>query len=260
MGDEGTREEVRSILGHPMKALAFLRRNPVLARGGGAALRLLAGRSEVRLYDTGAVVTRAGSPQTHVIMIADGRVELHRKNRKAGTQFLVGLLEAPQVFGDAELYAGVRWSVSATAVEPTTAVLMPNEDYDRMVSTDGGIAAGLYRDSCARHMLVIQIMQFLALQRTEHQILRLLFDLAPAPPSPGDPVVAPLSQVRLAQALGVNRKTIARNLKMMERGGLIETKRGEAVLLVPREVVAIDDLTVMRCFGASWRLGEMSRR
>jgi CRP-like cAMP-binding protein len=237
-----------------VSVVALLRRNPVLREGADRVLREIAAKSEIRFFDKGAPIVAAGSPQTHVLFVAEGQLRLYRLNREAETQILVGVLDPPAIFGDAELYGGARWSVSARAERPTTIVAMPNASFDRMIASDGRISAGLYRDACARHLLAVQIMQVLALQKTQHQILRLLWDLAPRSEVAGGARVAPLSQVRLAKAIGANRKTIARNLKDLEDAGLIRREGKDSVeLLIAEDVVFWGSLS-KHGFGASWRL------
>jgi CRP-like cAMP-binding protein len=233
-----------------VRPIHFLRRHPILSKASGDALEALAAASEVRNFEAGGKVVRSGTPQREVLLIAEGKVELSRRNREADTQILVGLLESPAIFGDAELYAKSEWIVTGTASTPVTLVAMPNDAFDRLVGSDGAVAAALYRDACARHMLVIQIMQILALQKTEHQILRLLWGLSE---DRGGKRTAPLSQVQLAKALGLNRKTIARNLSGLEEEGLIERSGDEVVLLLPSDYPLWRDLGA-HGLGASWQL------
>lgn len=194
----------------------------------------------------------AGLAQTDVILIARGEVELHRKNLETDTQILVGLLSAPAIFGDAEHYAGTGWVVSGTASTDVTIVAMPNAAFDQMVESDGKIAAQLYRDACARHMLVIEIMQMFALQRTEYRILRLLWGLSTVKDGQR---WAPFSQVQLVKALGLNRKTIARNIEDLEAEGLIEKHGSEILLKLPDDHPRWRELGTFG-LGASWGLAK----
>jgi CRP-like cAMP-binding protein len=195
-------------------------------------------------------VARVGAPVEHVLMIASGQLELYRKNREADTQMLVGVIESPAILGDAELYGRSQWVVMVRAAVSSVVVRMPGVAFDRMVASDGRIAAGLYRDSCARHLLAVEIMQVLTLQKTQNKILRLLLALARR--DADERPVARVSQVQLADALGLNAKTVRRHLAELERSGKIERRREEIVL--SGEQAEWGHLG--RGFGAAWRLAK----
>ncbi len=215
------------------EALPWLRRIPAFAHAKDGALARAAAESEVRHYPARQQVVRAGAAQTHVLIVAQGALRLYRRNREAKTEILVAVVTAPATFGDAELYAHSPWMVSAAAVADTLVVHMPNAAYDGLVAGDGAAAAALYREACVRLLLAVQVMQVHGLQKVRHKILRLLWDAA-ATPERGARRVASLSQVDLADALGVNRKTIARNLRDLESDGLIR-RDGAAVELLLAE-------------------------
>lgn len=202
----------------PEDALAWLRRVPALAQADDAALRRMAARAEVRHYPRAKQVVRSGAAQSHILVVAQGALHLYRKNREAQTQILVAVVHAPATFGDAELYARAPWMVSARSVADTVIVQVPNDAYDALVRADGAVAAALYRECCRRLLLAVQVMQVHGLQKVRNKILRLLWDRAR--PRDGGRFAA-LSQVELAAALGVNRKTIARHLRDLEREGLL---------------------------------------
>ncbi|MCC7381993.1 MAG: cyclic nucleotide-binding domain-containing protein [Deltaproteobacteria bacterium] len=218
-----------------IEALPWLRRIPAFTHADPRALARAAAHCEVRHYARRRQVVRSGSAQTHVLIIAQGALHLYRQNREAKTQILVAVVQAPATFGDAELYADSPWMVSARSVADTVIVHMPNAAYDALVEADGTVAAALYREACARLLLAVQVMQVHGLQKVQNKILRLLWEKASAPASHGGARVARISQVELAEALGVNRKTIARNLRELETQGLIRRSSHAVELLISQE-------------------------
>lgn len=232
--------------------VSLLRSNPALAAGSQAGLQTLARASVVRTFGLGDKVLRTGQPQTSVLLVCDGKLHLYRRNRKAERQILVGVLEPPAIFGDAESFGRAgRWMVSASAASALTTVWMPNEAFEAFVDTEAGAASVLYKDACARHLLSIQLVHIFALQRTPNQILRLLWS-AGEPEADGSRV-APLSQAQLARALGIDPKTVARNLKELEDEGAI-TREGRRVKLAPSEELELWARLDRHGFGASWKL------
>ncbi|MCC7073542.1 MAG: Crp/Fnr family transcriptional regulator [Deltaproteobacteria bacterium] len=216
-------------------ALSWLRKVPVFAHAGDDALRRAALRSEVRHYPKEKQVVRAGAAQSHILVVAQGALHLYRKNREAQTQILIAVVHAPATFGDAELYAHAPWMVSARSVTDTVIVHVPNDAYDELVRADGHAAAALYRECCRRLLLAVQVMQVHGLQKARNKILRLLWDRSRVRDDGDKRRVAPLSQVELAAAIGVNRKTIARNLRQLEREGALRREGSEVELLLAED-------------------------
>src|SRR6185436_295292 len=147
--------------------------HPIFSLASRASLETVALSSAVRAYEAGGRVALLGNEQTHVLVLVEGSLRLYRKNTEVETEMLVGIVEAPAVFGDAELYSGTgRWSVSVRADSSAVAVLIENAAFDRLVAAEGAVAAALYRDASARHFLAVQLMQVFALQKTQNKILR----------------------------------------------------------------------------------------
>jgi CRP-like cAMP-binding protein len=204
----------------PQRALRLLRQNPALGLGGARELHELSRLCAVRDYDDGALVVSAGLAQTHVLAVASGRLELYRQDREQDAQMLQGQLGAPAIFGDAELYSGVGvWMVSARARPEATAVQIPIAAFDAYVSNDAKVAAALYRDACARHMLTVQLAQFMRLAPTERMILAVMRSAAHA--EADDAFRTRITKMDIARALGIDRKTVTRNVKSLEEKGII---------------------------------------
>lgn len=236
-----------------MLILSKLRAHPILGQARPESLAWLAERSDLKTYDPGDVACRAGRPQRNIMVLLSGALRLYRRNKAMETEMLVGIMKAPAVFGDAELYARAPWTISGVAVEPVDAVLVPNEAYDAFIEAEGKVAAAMYRDSCARHALVVEIMQIFGLQSTQNQVLRLLIRQAAADQTTGDPLTVPLHPVALARSLGVNRKTVARKLKELEDLGYIARQGDRVTLHIPEEYRRMAELPEAS-LGAVWKL------
>lgn len=217
-----------------LEALPWLNRIPAFAGASESALRRAAARSRVQHYPREKTVVHSGSPQTHVLVVAQGALHLYRKNREAKTQILIAVVEAPATFGDAELYARAPWMVSARSMADTVIVHVPNPVYDELIESDARVAAALYRECCARLLLAVQVMQVHGLQKVRHKVLRLLWQASGEGAAPTGARAA-LSQVELAEALGVTAKTIQRNLRELERDGLIRRDGARYEVLVKEE-------------------------
>ena len=236
-------------------ALTWLRRVPAFAAADDALLRRAAARSVVRRFPNDALVVRSGAPLTDVLIVVQGELHLYRQNREARTQILVAVVHAPATFGDAELYGRAPWMVSARSLADTVVVAMPAAAFDDLVEHDAKVAATLYRETCGRLLLAVQVMQVHTLQKVKHKILRLLWDKLERAGGVAASRTTELSVVELASALGVNRKTITRNLRELEDDSILR-RDGARV-----EVLISPDALPLRPFSptapnADWKLPE----
>jgi CRP-like cAMP-binding protein len=227
-------------------SLQLLRQHPVFGRGTDETLSRLAGQSTVRHADSGAFVTRAGLPQSEVLVVASGRLRLFRTNKTENRTMLMGIISSPAIIGDAEFHGSTSWTMSTQAIELSTIVAIPNAVFDNAVSNDLEVAAALYRDASARHCLVIQMVQLLVLQSSGNRILSFLLEHA-------DPAgEVRIESTRIASALGLDRKTVFRNLKDLEARGLVTRDKDRGKVTIP------PDYSVMLTqgesgLGAAWR-------
>ncbi len=187
-------------------------------------VRQLASGCDLRWVDEGDILVRAGAPQSHVVFLAEGRMALYRRNKKRGVALLLGLLEAPSVFGDAECMVAGIWSVSARAVKDSACVMIPNQRFVHFVKDQKEVLWQLYKDACARHLIANYTAQTLALYDVETRLLRLLLDFAHRFGRIADDtaeVGRALSGSDLAAALGVTRRTVTRAVGQLQRRGVL---------------------------------------
>lgn len=235
-----------------MNPLPLLQLNPVLASAPSEALAALSKQCEVRQHAPGSPLVLAGSPAKAIYLLGTGRLEIRRRNRAAGTEVLMGALLPPSLLGDAELYGHSRWPHSVRAVVKSRVVHIPCEVFDRFVAKTPAVSYGLYKDACARHMLAINIAQVFALQKTSHRILRLLNTLAPDGEG-GAPRKVRVSQSELARSLGLNWKTISRNLEQLETTGLLVRQGRDFLLPLDRSQTWQE---LRGGFGSEWTLSD----
>jgi CRP-like cAMP-binding protein len=239
-----------------VKPLELLARGDLFSALPEAELTRLADASESRFIEPGSIIVRAEMPQRAIVYVASGKVSLYRKN--GDVTLLLGIVEAPSLFGDAEAAANVPWMISARAEEPAWCVMLPNAIFFELVSRSPELAYKLYLHTCVRHLLANHTAQSLALYDVETRLIRLLLDFARRfGRIEGDTayIEKPLSQIDMAASLGVNRKTIARALKPLETRGIV-SRSGEEAPWVVSGLEALERSLPKHLLGLSSRFGE----
>jgi CRP-like cAMP-binding protein len=223
-----------------------------------ATIANLAAASQVKTLAAGELLFRAGAKHDSVVYLTHGRMALYRRNAARDITLLLGIVEAPSLFGDAECAAGVQWMCSVRAEEDSWCLLIPNQDFLATIDSHAELAARMYRDASVRHLLANHTAQTIALHDVETRLLRLLLDYAHRfgrRDGKSAIIEKPISRVALAAALGVTRKTITRTIQPLEERGTIGyDEEGQ---------IAIHDLDALRAilphdlFGLSSSLGEI---
>jgi CRP/FNR family transcriptional regulator, cAMP and macrophage regulator len=177
-----------------------------------ADLKALASSVQTRRLRPGAVAFTRGAPPEGVWIVRQGRLELSVGSGRR--RAIVHVLRPGDVDGDIQQLLDKPTPYTARALDEATCLFLPREDFERMLASHPGIArrwlssvAGRLAASHAR------ILGMLGLTLTQ-QVAALLLDEA-------IDAVVPLPQRTIAAMLGVQRPSLNKILKDLERDGLI---------------------------------------
>jgi CRP/FNR family transcriptional regulator len=217
----------------------------------------LAEASTLRHLQPGEILVRAGSPETAIVHLVEGKLAIYRSNQRRKTTLLLGVIAAPAIVGDAEAAAKTPWMCSVRAEEEATCLMIPNDAFFNAVKSNIEVAFRMYLDASVRHLLANHTAQSVALYDIETRLLRVLLDYARRYGRIEQDraiVGRKMSQVELAAALGVATKTVARALKPLTAQGIVSEDEEGAMIVQGLSALRADlppDL-----FGLSSRMGE----
>ena len=240
-----------------MLAEKLLRTGTLFSSLSPADVSNLAGKSEVRTIAAGEILFRAGANHESVVYLTHGRMALYRKNPARDITLLLGIVDAPSLFGDAECAAGVNWMCSVRAEEDSWCLLIPNAEFLAAIDSHPELASRMYRDASVRHLLANHTAQTIALHDVETRLLRLLLDYARRfgrREGKSAIIGRPISRVAIAAALGVTRKTITRTIQPLEERGIIGYTDGDLVVI--NDLDALSEQLPPDLFGLSSQIGE----
>jgi CRP/FNR family transcriptional regulator, cyclic AMP receptor protein len=95
-------------------------------------------------HESGKQVSSEGMGSLAFHLILDGRATVS----VGGTE--VRTLGSGDYFGEISMIDGKPRSATVTAVEPTTTLAIPHQDFDKLLSDDPDFARGLLVNLCAR--------------------------------------------------------------------------------------------------------------
>lgn len=210
-----------------------------------------------RAPEDGAEVLSEGAEPRFFVLLRGSVKVLYRAEE--GQQIVVKLLEAPAVFGEMECIAQIPHLESVLAVERVRLLEVPAEAFAAAVQDSHTLCANLLTDVAKRLCIAAQHERALAFHPVESRLAQLLLtylDLYGLPTEGGQMIRIPLTQEGLAQALGVNRRSVTRTLQAWSKEGLLDKRAGRYVVTNQEGLERVTDPNLLRIgFRSGAKLG-----
>jgi CRP/FNR family transcriptional regulator, cyclic AMP receptor protein len=215
---------------------------PLLAGVDTEALDTLAARSLLRRFARDQTVFAQGDPGDSLFVLVSGAVRISVRSSEGG-EIVLGLLRAPNAFGEIAVVDGGRRVAGATAVGRCTAVSVPRAPLLTLLSTHPRVAISLLGSLVAMIRHVDEQASDLALLRLPQRVAKLLLAAAreqvgTAAGSGSAPVDLVINQTDLAHQVGGSRQAVNGVLKALERAGVIE-RSGRRVVSVRLDLLEL---------------------
>jgi CRP-like cAMP-binding protein len=175
----------------------------------------LAGTLAAKQFDAGAALFAAGEPSTGVWIVRNGRIELAVGSGRR--RVVVDVLQPGDVDGDIALLLAMPMAYTARALGDCTCLYLDRPAFEHLLGTHPNIARR-WLSSVAQRVSAGQSRLVAMLGRPlTSQVAQLLLDES----LDGS---VPLAQRTLAAMLGVQRPSLNKILKELERDGLIAVR------------------------------------
>jgi CRP-like cAMP-binding protein len=192
---------------------------------------LAAGKA--RLLRVRDVLGRQGDPADVFALVQIGHLKLGQAGRE-GNDTLVRFVGPGDCYGAVALVAGSRYPVSATAVEPTRALIWTRDTIVGFADRIPRLKTNILEEVTRRMAGVLTAAHELATERVPQRLARALLRAAvhggiqePA----GLRIVHPLTRQELAELSGTTLFTVSRLMSRWESDGLIRTGRGAVTIV-----------------------------
>ena len=183
------------------------------------------------LYQKGQPIFRAGDPPTQLFVLASGQVKVSLTCRR-GNERILELLDAGQVFGQAELFVPGSYVVSAYAVKAAHVLAIRRDTLFRIMASDARVARRII-ELLARRQLETEADLIAQNSWSPGQrLLGYLVELAgPHRDTAGETTVTlETSKKVLASRFDMQPETLSRNLRDLTEAGLIVVSRNQVTL------------------------------
>ena len=192
------------------------------------------GRMRPREYGSGAAVWHLGDAASECDRIESGRVRFSNVSY-TGKEVQIVEFHAGDCLGEMSLIDGLPRFNNAYASEPTRLTVLSKQDFDELYARHPEISRQLNVFFCRRLRIAYASAEDASALTLRDRVTRLIARLgSSAERVSAETILSKLSHESLARMLGASRQSVNRELKELEREGLIRISYGR---------IAIPDLT-----------------
>ena len=181
-------------------------------------------------FARGEMLFFEGGQSLGLFVVKSGQVRIF-KSSPEGREKVLRVASAGESFNDVPVFDGGPTPASASALEDTTVLLIPN---DTMLSllADCPAARAILKSFATRLRHVTTMVEDLSFRSVVERIAKLLLDLAVSEHGPSP--VRRLNQDEMAAMVGSVRDVVGRALRQIERTGAIRIE-GQRILVIAPE-------------------------
>ncbi|MDK3023147.1 Crp/Fnr family transcriptional regulator [Cupriavidus taiwanensis] len=218
---------------HRNLASAVLRRAGWFSTCKAETLQTLLDEGQLRLIKRGEILTRRGEPVDHLCLIIDGVLEVSATTA-VGKRHVVRYLEPGQLMNLIPVLDEQGAIHDAVAHMDTLVLLLGSALVQRTLANEPELALSLMRLLCLRSRLTYANLTESSLATLRTRCARTLLHLLDPygmPRNEGVAISLKLSQDEFADMVGRSRPTVNRELKQLERDGIIRITYSHFLIL-----------------------------
>jgi CRP-like cAMP-binding protein len=182
-----------------------------------------------------------GDPASWLGVVLEGRVKMI-KHSEAGKDVVLDLIAPGEMIGEVAAFNGEPYPATAQAMEPTVVASIHQDDYLRLLKQYPALALKVIEEQGRRLREAQDMIRSMAVERVERRIARILLKLAATTGSSsedGITIELPLTRQDIAEMAGTTVETAIRTMSRFRKKGLVQTKRGQVIILEPHQLVQI---------------------
>jgi len=213
-----------------------LRRCPLFSRVDDATLARCTDSLRSRRYRRSETIFHQGDPGDSLYIIESGAVKIVLPDPEGEEGAIIATLGPGDFFGELALLDGEEHSATAMALEPTDALVLRRDAFDRLVDEEPNLRRALFAGlvgELRRLTNHVGELHFLNLPgRLARRIVRMAREAHPA--ATGEIRLSwPYSQSELAGMIGGTRQTVNR---------LLADFAAEGLILIEKETLVVPDI------------------
>ncbi|MEO5357716.1 MAG: Crp/Fnr family transcriptional regulator [Nitrospirae bacterium YQR-1] len=178
-------------------------------------------KSFVKKYCKNDFVFLASDEVKFFFIIESGAIKLY-KNSVEGREIVIRVMEMGEHFCCAPIYVDNKNMVNAVAVEDTTVLAIPVDDFTAMLFnglSDFGLK--ILRTLCSRVKHLSSIVENITFKDVEMRVLKVLVDSADRKNPEAETVPLTLTHQEIAAMTGTVREVVSRTMSRLRKCGIV---------------------------------------
>ena len=220
-------------IGESLDVLRVLRSIPCFTRFKPEAKGRLLECAREQSYAKGEIIIIEGEPCPGLFVVISGSVRLYRSSPE-GEEQTIRIIRRGGCFECAPVFDMGPNPVSAQALGPSKALLIPTSGFRSMVSTYPEAISGIISILSMRLRFLLNMVEDFSFKRVYARLAKLITQLIE---QDGEIlVVSPsqqLSQEQIACILGCSRQVVNRSLRRLSKNGIIRMEGRHIIIIDP---------------------------
>lgn len=214
----------------PSEVDAAVRKTPLLSALGEAELEDLLRACPRKDLPAGSQIFFPHQQADRFYVILAGKVKVYKMSAKGGQQIL-HLYGPGETFGEAAMWAGIRYPAHSEAITDVTLLAVSRKVLKDLIDRNADLALDMMAGMSAKLREFNQLIEQLSLKEVPARLANILLEL---PAKRGtNTIVLKQSKRELAAQIGTIAETLSRAFKKLTASGLIEVKGSEITILDP---------------------------
>ena len=190
--------------------------------------RIAQGTKEVRLAKGEALFTR-GSEASGFFIVLFGQIKLVIDSPQ-GDEKVIEIINQRQSFGEAVMFLGRPYPVSAVSLNDTLLLHVSKQMVDGLLAEDPSFARGLLAGLSARVHSLVKDVESYSIRSTTQRVIGYLLQQCPDDAQENVTIELPTSKVLVASRLSITPETLSRIFAKLAQLSLIEVQ-GRSVVI-----------------------------
>ena len=220
----------------PKRTLWHLRKVPLFAELGSAAVEALADAVEMREVRRREVIYLPGDPGESLFIVNSGRIKISKVTRD-GKALTLSYCGPTELFGETCLTAGGAREEMAEAMENSTVTEISRDDFESMLAEHAKLGFQMTKLLAKRRLELENKLETLVFRDVTSKLAELLLNLAGeygVEDARGTLVALKITHQELANLIGSTRETVSLTLSQFKKKNLICTE-GRRVIISDAE-------------------------
>ncbi|MBK5225302.1 MAG: Crp/Fnr family transcriptional regulator [Thermoleophilia bacterium] len=206
---------------------SYLRQTPIFSTLSDEELDDIVPSVVKRRLKSNTVIFHENDPAAAFYLVKSGRVKIYKVGPD-GREQVLAILSEGQIFGDVPAFDGGPYPATAATMVDSEIYLLRSEDFQDLVRRYPEVALKIIRVLGQRLRQSMELVRDLSFKQVPHRLAGLLLKMSEeygSETGEGILIDLPLSRQELADIVGTSRETITRELKKMEREGMLKVDR-----------------------------------